>query len=352
MENSETQNKEMEYCQVPITPPKEFDSNVSNERAELINTISYKWLNGTVLHYYFFENAPFAADESQKEVVRQAFNKWKEIGIGLEFQEVNNAGDAEIRIGFEQGKGSWSYIGNYILELGQNERTMNFGWSLTRGQNEIDTAIHEIGHTLGFPHEHQNPNAGIIWDEEAVYEDLAKPPNRWPREKTFHNIIRKITPDTVEGSNWDPNSIMHYPFGPGLVREPEEFKNGIYPAPGLSERDIEIARYFYPILEAGPPELRAYESESLAILPGEQRNFRVIPTETRDYEFRTFGKSDTVMVLFEEDGDELRYVDGDDDSGKDRNAQFRIRLIKGKKYVLRIRLYYQYSTGKTVVMYW
>ena len=234
MENSEIENKEMEYCQVPIIPPREFDSSVSNERAELINTISTKWVNGTVLHYYFFENPPFAADESQKEVVRRAFDKWKEIGIGISFQEVNTASDAEIRIGFEQGKGAWSYVGNYILQIGQNERTMNFGWSLTRNEKEIDTAIHEIGHTLGFPHEHQNPNAGIVWDEEAVYRSLAMPPNRWSREKTFHNIIRKITPDSVEGSNWDSNSIMHYPFGPGLVKEPEEFKNGIYPAPGLS----------------------------------------------------------------------------------------------------------------------
>ena len=31
---------------------------------------------------------------------------------------------------------------------------MNFGWDLTQ-PGEIDTALHEIGHTIGFPHEHQ-----------------------------------------------------------------------------------------------------------------------------------------------------------------------------------------------------
>ncbi|WP_265939207.1 M12 family metallopeptidase [Bacillus thuringiensis] len=45
---------------------------------------------------------------------------------------------------------------------------MNFGWYITRNPSEIDTAIHEIGHTLGFPHEHQNTKSGIEWDEEAV----------------------------------------------------------------------------------------------------------------------------------------------------------------------------------------
>jgi len=57
-----------------------------------------------------------------------------------------------------------------------DERSMNFGWDIS---DEVDTAIHEIGHTLGAPHEHQNPNAGIVWDEEAVYNALAQPPNSW-----------------------------------------------------------------------------------------------------------------------------------------------------------------------------
>ena len=39
-----------------------------------------------------------------------------------------------------------------------------------------------------------------------------------------------------------------------------------------------------------------------------------------------------------------------DDSGEGRNAQFKIRLIKGRKYVLRIRLYYKHAAGETAVM--
>ena len=36
-----------------------------------------------------------------------------------------------------------------------------------------DTALHGIGHTLGLPHEHQNPNAGIVWDVEHPAQDRA-----------------------------------------------------------------------------------------------------------------------------------------------------------------------------------
>ena len=90
----------------------------------------------------------------------------------------------------------------------------------------------------------------------------------------------------------------------------------------------------------------------LSLAAAEQKDFNVLPTETRYYNFRTFGQSDTVMVLFEEDSGDFRYVKGDDDSGFDRNASFRVRLIRGHKYQLRIRLYFSFSSGDTAVMMW
>lgn len=77
----------------------------------------------------------------------------------------------------------------------------------------------------------------------------------------------------------------------------------------------------------------------------------VRPPETRQYDFRTFGASDTVMALFEDVNGALRYLTGDDDSGEERNASFRVKLFKEKEYVLRIRLNYSQS-GETAVMMW
>ena len=342
---------EAHFCSVPEVLEREFGPDVSEGRAQLIRTMSKKWVNGTVLHYYFFEGNPFGAPEAQKAVVREAFDVWKDVGIGLEFREVESVHDAEIRIGFLRGDGAWSYVGRDILRQGQLERTMNFGWDLTRS-GEIDTAIHEIGHTLGFPHEHQNPNAGIVWDEEAVIAALGRPPNNWSEATTRWNIIRKIPPDTVEGSAWDPDSIMHYPFGSGLILEPARYRNGLRPRPGLSQKDKEQVRLFYPPLEPEHPELVPFQSQMLSIGPGKQRDFTVIPTASRDYNFRTFGASDTVMVLFEDHDGELRYLKGDDDSGTNLNASFEVRLRKGRKYVLRIRMYFSFSTGETAVLMW
>ena len=67
---------------------------------------------------------------------------------------------------------------------------------------------------------------------------------------------------------------------------------------------------------------------------------------------QTFGKSDTVMVLFEEQNGDLKYIDGDDDSGTDLNSQIKVRLYQGKRYILRIRLYFNSVAGETSVMVW
>lgn len=366
---SSSQKSGCSYCSVPEVPERVFGPNVNSNRASLLNTTGKKWVNGTILHYYFFNKSTdgetvyysngtsswktWTTKEAEKKVVRQAFDIWKKLGIGLEFKEVDSRDEAEIRIGFMRGDGAWSYIGRDILTAGRDERTMNFGWDLTRRPNEIDTAVHEIGHTLGFPHEHQNPNAGIVWDEEAVYEELAKPPNRWDRQKTYYNIIRKIEPDTVQGSNWDPNSIMHYPFEAGLINEPVQYRNGLDPAPGLSNRDKTWVKSFYPVLKKNDYiNLRPFKSEEIAISAGEQVNYNIKPKETRYYNIQTFGISDTVMVLFEEEDGELRYRTTDDDSGEDYNANIEMKLVKGRNYVLRIRLYYSNRFGETAVMMW
>jgi Astacin (Peptidase family M12A) len=275
-------------------------------------------------------------------------------GIGIKFEEVRNISEAEVRIGFRQGDGAWSYIGRDVIDIpGQDERTMNFGWDLRADPRGVDVPVHEIGHTLGFPHEHQNPFAGIVWNEEAVYRYFGGPPNNWTRDTTFYNVLQKLAAGEVQGSQWDPNSIMHYAFTAGLIDRPEQYRNGLKPFGGLSERDLQQVRFFYPpIEESSYAELKPFHSEILSLAPAEQKNFMINPSATRNYTIQTFGKLDTVMVLFEDQNGDLKYVDGDDDSGTDFNAQINVRLYQGRRYVLRIRLYSSFATGETSVMLW
>jgi hypothetical protein len=317
-------------------------------------------VNGTPLKYAFFENtAPFerwTGTDALRAQVRRAFKRWADLGIGLRFEEVADRSASEIRIGFEANDGHWSYVGRDVLREGADDRTLNLDPTdgMASGDYGVDVACHEIGHTLGFPHEHQNPNAGIVWDEEAVYRSLGGPPNNWSRETTFHNIIRKIPPDQVQGSSWDSDSVMHYPFEAGLILEPAAYRGGLEPAGGLSKRDREWVRTFYPPLKPADHEtLPLLESRRLEIRPGQQRNFLLKPTVTRNYEIRTFGTSDTVMVLFLRDANGREsYLTADDDSGEARNAYLKRRLLRDRVYVLRTRLYYAADAGETSVMWW
>lgn len=353
---SKSKKYDYSYCSLVQLPQREFSPEVGANRARMILITQKKWVNGTKLKYYFFNGgsdgspASWKGTPAQMNVVRQAFQTWKNQGIGLVFEEINDKNEAQVRIGFKRGDGAWSYVGRDVIDIAgsPDERTMNFGWDIS---NDMDTAIHEIGHTLGAPHEHQNPNAGIVWNEEAVYAALAQPPNSWSREKTFYNIIRKLPVNEVEGSTHDPNSVMHYPFGPGLILEPAQFRNGINPAGGLSAKDKEFVKKFYPPIPASDYiELKVSQSQPLNISTGEQKNFKFNPTRSRKYKIETFGTMDTVMVLSEKTATEEIYMAGDDDSGMSTNSKIHVRLIKGRKYIIRIRLFYSDDEGTGSVM--
>ena len=349
---AESSPEAQHFCAMPKVAPRILDASVSPDRARLIRYIGKKWVNGTKLRYYFFENGPNSGPNEQKEIVRQGFEVWKNVGIGIKFEEVRNIGEAEIRIGFVQDDGAWSYLGRDVLSIPkQGERTMNFGWDLRQDPRRVDVPVHEIGHTLGFPHEHQNPFAGMVWDEEAVYKYFGAAPNNWDRDTTFYNVLQKLGVGEVEGSKWDPNSIMHYAFAGGLIKKPVEYEKGLKPAGGLSEQDLSQVRLFYPPLDDSKyTELKPFHSEILSLAPAEQKNFAINPDATRSYTIATFGKADTVMVLFEDQSGDLKYVDGDDDSGTDLNSQITVRLYQGRRYVLRIRLYSNFSAADASVM--
>lgn len=292
-------------------------------RVRAINPIGTTWMNGSALHVRFI-----GGTAAQRAVAREQAGWWSQVA-NLKF-DFNDAPNADIRIAFDPSDGAWSYIGTECRDIPLNEPTMNLGF-LDGG-----TAAHEFGHAIGLAHEHQSPQGGLQWNEEVVIREMAKSPNFWDEETTRHNILQRYTADQVNGTAFDPDSIMLYFFptewtvnGVGtkandvLSRLDKEFVAGakMYPGRGAT---VETATVL---------EVDAKRRTSAAIgKVGEEDIFRFTAARDGRYVIDTRGPTDVVMKLFGPNS-ETALIAEDDDSGVDTNARIARDLIAGDYYV-------------------
>jgi hypothetical protein len=90
---------------------------------------------------------------------------------------------------------------------------------------------------------------------------------------------------------------------------------------------------------------------AVELAAGQQVDYLLQPPSSRKYTIATRGASDTLLGLFEEIAGQPRFLAADDDSGEDRNASITYKLIAGRTYHARLRLYYPGQSGITSLMY-
>jgi len=292
------------------------------------------WKSGRTLRANFMDGEPEVQDK-----VEHYARIWRQhADIIFDFGSYN---DAEIRISFRL-RGSWSYLGSDALGIPLNEPTMNFGW-LTPDSPDDEyerVVVHEFGHALGCIHEHQNPVGNIPWNKEVVYRYYMGPPNNWTREQVDNNLFRRYSRTITQFSEYDPDSIMHYPI-------PNQFTVGDFEVGmngELSERDKYFIARMYPREEAIVPLTVDGEAAEAAIGEhGEEDLFTFDVSLEGRYTIETTGPTDVVMLLLGPNN-RTDVIAEDDDSGLSLNAKIVTDVVPGTYYV-RVRHYWPRGTG-------
>ena len=164
---------------------------------------------------------------SIKEAVKKVVIERIKPLVNLDISFVDNPEQANVRVSFDPSGGAWSLVGTDHLEQ-KSGATMNLGWF------DVPTTIHEFGHVLGMIHEHQNPSGQTIrWNENKVIE-WAKETQGWSEQTTRDNIINKYDKNSINGSSFDPLSIMLYFFPASLTLNNIGTKQNFR----LSEQDV------------------------------------------------------------------------------------------------------------------
>lgn len=301
-------------------------------REKAISLIGKQWVNGSVITIRFLSGTA-----SQQAMVRDIAPEWtRHANLSFEFTDDPTA---VVRVTFDENDGAWSYVGTDNLSIPLHAATLNLGW-----QDE-GVILHEFGHMLGLSHEHQNPDGGIQWNEEAVIAALAGPPNFWTEEQTRHNVLNKYSADQLHGTEFDPQSVMLYAF-------PNEWTIGDFSTESndsLSDLDKAFVQSESMYPRDDEPATAARElmvAESVAVdigAPGEIDLYRFVADAAGEYIVQTLGDTDVVMTLLGPDS-ATTIIAEDDDGGMGRNAQIVAALAPGD-YFVQVRHYSPGGTG-------
>lgn len=159
--------------------------------------------------------------------------------------EFKLSSNGEVRLSLQKGGGYWSYLGTDILGIKAGQPTMNLD-SFTESTPEREwkrVVRHEVGHTLGFPHEHMRKEIVDKIDPAKAYSYF-KQRVGWNKQMVDSQVLTAIEETKLISTHARANSIMCYQL-PGSI-----MKDGV-DVPGGNDIDIvdvDLCRKLYPRL--------------------------------------------------------------------------------------------------------
>ena len=204
--------------------------------------VARKWpATGVKLTVSFMDRAK---SDLRKRILLH-MNAW---GKKANVKFVQTAGTGQVRIARQKSPpadaGYWSYIGTEILEIPEDEPTMNLeGFTMRTPESEFTRVVrHEAGHTLGFEHEHLRSDIVRLIDREkaiAFYEE----DQGWPPDEVEAQVLTPLAKKSIMGTTEsDPLSIMCYDLPAEIMKNNKAVRGG----DDINPRDHAFVASLYP----------------------------------------------------------------------------------------------------------
>lgn len=176
-----------------------------------------------IVYYEITESLNTTVD---KALIKEAMDEWRKYTC-LDFRENSNMPS---RIQFKDGGGCYS-------QLGKQDKPQPL--VLARGCRKKGIIAHEIGHAIGWIHEHMRPDR-----DDYIHVNLAGV------DEKFHSSFEKYPDGNINtyGIPYDYTSLMHYGnsvFPSSLIARDPKYQEQLGQRIGLSFKDIKLANIMY-----------------------------------------------------------------------------------------------------------
>lgn len=204
--------------------------------------IARKWpATGVRLSVSFMDNPSTAL----RARILKHMNAWGEHANVL-FSET--AGVGQVRIArFDKPDdvaGYWSWLGTEILEIDENEPTLNLdSFTMNTAESEFIRVVrHEAGHTLGFDHEHMRSDIVSRIDRKKAIAFYDKDQG-WSKEEVEQQVLTPLARKSIMGTKEsDPLSIMCYDLPGKIMKDGKPVIGGT----DINANDFAFAKSLYP----------------------------------------------------------------------------------------------------------